>query len=261
MRSIPHLLSRNLVRTLLCSLLTLGASAAWAQEPLYHFDFSDGSLNNSGSVGGVAEENPALTGPVTVQVMQDGDGVWQALFEPFPSGSQGPSFLLPESSQKLLLGGDADAITISTWLKWAGPDKHPDSKQPIVWKSLDSTGPGWALSMTEGGALRFDWTTENGAMNHRLSEQTINPGEWHQVAVVWRNDDKAGIEFYIDGNPVKATVPFTGGGPLKVSEEPIVVGAQPKGHMPLNGALRDFRIYDRALMADEVSVLAETPSR
>jgi len=252
-----------LPKILLLPLLSVGLSAALAQEsePLYRLDFAEGSLTNKGTIGGLAEENPARTGPVSVQVTQDADGVWQALFEPFPNGSQGPSLLLPESGDKLRLGEEAGGLTISTWLKWNGPDQHPDAKQPIIWKAYDQSTPGWALSVTEGGVLRFDWRTNSGSMNHRLSEQVIAPGEWHQVAVTWKNDDKSGLEFYIDGNPVKATVSFTGGGPLETAEESIVVGAQPYGHMPLNGSLRDLRVYDRALEADEVSVLAETPSR
>lgn len=243
----------------LLSFLAASLLPAVAAEPgpLYRFDFADGSLANTGSVGGEAEENPLPGGSVQVQVTQADGKIWEALLEPAPNGSSGPSFLLPDSAGRFGLGGPEDALSFSVWIKWNGPDQHPDSKQPIIWKPLDGSGPGWSLSVTESGILRFDWKKEAGGWSHRLSEETLPVGEWHQIGVIWKNDDTAGIEFYLDGSPVKPTVGFTGGGPLQAGEAPIVVGANPGGHMPLNGSLRGLRLYDRALSPEEMAALAE----
>jgi hypothetical protein len=242
----------------LSSLIAVTILPAKAEErgPLYRLDFTDGTLANTGSVGGSAEDNPEPAGSAQVQITQNDGTLWEALFEPSPNGSAGPSLLLPDSAGRLGLGGPEDALTFSVWIKWNGPDKHPDSKQPIVWKPLDATGPGWALSVTESGILRFDWKKADGGWSHRLSEEPLPAGEWHQIGVIWKNDDTAGIEFYLDGSPVKPTVGFTGGGPLQTGEEPIVVGANPGGHMPLNGSLRSLRLYDRALSSEEMAALA-----
>ncbi len=87
------------------------------------------------------------------------------------------------------------------------PDKHPDFKQPIVWKPFNDAVCEWALSMGETGSLRFDWSKGGGtAGGNRMSEQTIPQGEWHHVAAVWKNNDKGGLEYYIDGAPVAPTV-------------------------------------------------------
>lgn len=249
----------RLAKAFLLSFLagTILPALAGEPGPLYRFDFADGTLANTGSVGGAAEENPQPGGPTQVQLTQNDGKVWEALFESYANGSTGPSLLLPDSASRLGLGGPNDALSISVRLKWNGPDKHPDSKQPIVWKPFDGTGPGWSLSLTEAGVLRFDWRKADGAGSHRLSEETLPIGEWHQIGVVWKNDDKAGIEFYFDGSPVRPTVGFTGGGPLQSAEEPIVVGSQPHGHMPLNGSIRSLRIYDRALQPEEMTALAE----
>jgi len=249
----------RLSKVLFSPLIAAALFSASAEEPvpLYRFDLTEGTLTNSGSVGGEAEENPLPGGPAQVQVTQSDGKLWEALFEPAANGSSGPSLLLPESAGQLGLTGPDDALTVSVWIKWNGPDKHPDSKQPIVWKPLDATGPSWALSVTESGVLRFDWKKADGGWSHRLSEETLPPGEWHPIGLTWKNSDTAGIEFYLDGSPVKPTVSFTGGGPLQAGEAPIVVGANPGGHMPLNGSLRSLRIYDQALSPEEMAILAD----
>jgi len=246
---------------LLAPLFAVMISTMSAQDsgPLYQFDFKDGSLSNSGTVGGEAEENPVPAGQLPVQITQDAKGVWMAVFQPFPNGSSGPTLQLPDSAAQLSLKDQDGELTVSVWVMWNGPDKHPDNKQPIIWKQFDGSGAVWSLSVNEQGALRFDWRKEGGGGSNRVSEQTLSIGEWYQVGVIWKNADKGGIEFYFDGNPVKATVGFTGGGPLASSNEPIVVGANPAGHMPLNGSLHSLRLYDRALSSDEMASLA-TPA-
>ena len=236
---------------------TLPAKAA-ESDPLYRLDFADGSFANTGTVGGQAEENPDYKGPTQVEIERGGGNGWEARFQPFPNGSQGPSLVLPDSGAQLGLGNEEDELTIAVWVKWDGPDKHPDFKQPIVWKPFNDSVCEWALSMGETGSLRFDWSKAGGtAGGNRISEQTIPAGEWHHVAAVWKNNDKGGLEYYIDGAPVAPTVKFTGGGPLDASDRPIVVGANPRGNMPFNGAMRGLRLYNRALTADEIEALAK----
>lgn len=249
----------NHTKIAVLSLLAAAIVPAIADEsgPLYRLDFTDGSFANTGSVGGAAEQNPAYKGPTTVQIESDDKNIWSAKFDPYPNGARGPSLELPDSSGQLRLGGADDTLTVAAWVKWNGPDQHPDDKQPIVWKAIDNTYAGWIFSLNAAGGLRFDWKKAGGGGSQRFTEETIPVGEWHHVAMVWKNADPGGLTFYIDGSPVKATVPYTGGGPLESGDNPIIIGANPNGHMPLNGSLRGLQLFNRALEPEEIAELAK----
>lgn len=245
--------------TISFSLLCLGmTSALHAEEapakPLYELLFKDGSLANSGSISGEAEEKTPPEGRPTFEIMQDQDfGNW-VLHQPAGESLQrGPYLILPESSNRVRLSDPTQTASVALWIKWAGPINHQDSRQMLVNCLTDGYKSGWALSITKQGAIRFDWTGEGDASGHRLTSNTISPGEWHHIAFVWENRPKV----YLDGKPAEFTMPFVDIHSLAASDSPLVVGADNLHYLPFRGSLSGVRIDETPLSADDVFDLSQ----
>lgn len=95
----------------------------------------------------------------------------------------------------------------------------------------------------------------NGRRDSRVftPPQTLKIGQWHFLAVeVNQNDGR--LDVFVDGVAVIAQASIA----KKFNRKnPLLFGAAPGTHgLPLAGSLRDIRIYERLLNADEISHLA-----
>lgn len=233
---------RHLISIAFIGLATISASRA--QEPAYWLTFENQSLKNSGSTGGVAEPRAPRSTTLSPELLLDPDlAKWSCELPAAADGKQGVELVLPSSQSVLRLNQQHDALTISTWVKWLGPDQHGDRRQMIVSTLSENQQTGWAFSVCEDGRLRFDWRPAQGPPSSRESESVLPVGQWHHIAMSWQNDVRdGGLSFWIDGLPAGITRTFTGGGPLGENSEPVVIGAT-QGYLPLNGSIADFRIF------------------
>ncbi|MFH1498732.1 MAG: endo-1,3-alpha-glucanase family glycosylhydrolase [Verrucomicrobiota bacterium] len=227
---------------LICALGT--ASSANTSAPLYRLDFESGSLKNFGTAGGVATVNDTVSElAFTKDAAVSG---WAASLGMSANGHQGAAIQLPASSSELQLAGPQDELTISLWVKWSGPNGHPDKRQGIATNMPGGKNAGWVFSIYEDGRLQFNWVGEKNGGSFRRSEETVPVNEWTHIVLTWRNDDPDyGLQFYINGRSAGNPTPFTGGGPLVATDAPIHLGvASGQGYLPLNGSIARVALYD-----------------
>lgn len=240
------------------SLVVLHAASA----QLVHLDFADGSFANKGSLGGAAEERQAAEGDKTgkIEVSKDSHSQkWGVLFVMADNGTQGPHLAIPGSENALRLDKAEEEMSVSFWIKWQGPDKHSNPAQTIATTAEIVEGgiqKGWSVDVLEDGKISFYWCRADSGGCRRSSMLKIQPGEWRHVALSWSNASQEGLRFYLDGQPVESDQKYTGGGPVAKSSGEILVGCG-SSYLPMNGALADFRLYDRALGSDEVLQLSQ----
>ncbi len=233
-----------------------------AQEAAYWLTFENQTLKNSGTTGGVAESREPRSTTLSPELTLDPElARWTCELPAAADGKQGVELVLPASQSALRLNQQGDALAISTWIKWQGPDRHGDRRQMIVSTLSENQQTGWAFSICEDGKLRFDWRPDQGPPSSRESESTLSAGQWHHVAMSWQNDVRdGGLSFWIDGLPAGITRTFTGGGPLSDNAEPVVIGAT-QGYLPLNGSIADFRIFTEPMSETLLGRLAERKGR
>lgn len=99
------------------------------------------------------------------------------------------------SDDRILLGNNTvssdNNFIVSAWINTSA------SSNGIVIDERDSNFKGFAMLVLDTGELRF--TVSDGNKNLALdSTQTVNDGNWHQVAGVW-NETNQSAKIYIDG--------------------------------------------------------------
>ena len=154
------------------------------------------------------------------------------------------------------LGNDVQtALTLAAWIR---ADAFVD------WAAIIGKGTNtepYALQIWHDGSLRFtaNWGAPPGSVggsswnsNFKMATNT-----WYHVAVTY---DGATVRFYLDGaldaSPPAASLRFG------VVNEPLILGADlPGGHEFFPGAIRDARLYGRALSGSEILALVNRPPR
>ena len=141
-------------------------------------------------------------------------------------------------------------MSISAWIKKTG-----SSYKAIVDKSFDIPGfgyGGWGLRIQADGHLQF-WGGQACSDN---GTQTIHPGEWAFVTVVW-HATSYNADFYINGilnsinnNGATVNLPTDGNADLLLGNMQNNLG---NGIYAFDGFIRDVGIYNRALTAAEVA--------
>ncbi|MCH2183308.1 MAG: DUF1549 domain-containing protein, partial [Mariniblastus sp.] len=92
-------------------------------------------------------------------------------------------------------------------------------------------------------------------------QPVLKAGQWQHVLATYDGSGKpAGIKIYVNGKPAKLRTDTNN---LKAdasirTETPLRLGQRSQGAVFQDGGLQDVRIYERALSADEVLILAET---
>lgn len=251
------------VRALLAGIVAWAPSCLLGDEiPLHHLTCQHGSLQNSGSSSVEFEErNPPGVPMFEIEKFDDLGG-YAAVFPMSANGESGASLVIPNSETELRLSEKQDAMTIAVWLKWNGPDGHKDARQGIVSNLPAEMNRGWAFFIREDGRLGFFWVAEKGG-NMRVSEQEIPRDTWTHVAMAWDSaNTQSGLQFYVNGFPAGIDLAYTGGGPIRSSDQLISIGVlEARNFLPLNGALAGLRIYTTALEADPIFQLTEKKGR
>jgi hypothetical protein len=163
----------------------------------------------------------------------------------------------------LALDGDGDYVEITaykgvlgsaprTCAAWIKTDLF--ARQVIFgWGQLGVVGGRWTVVLDEAGRLR---TEAYGG--YVLGTQTLADGKWHHIAVTMAGPMTDDIRLYVDGRPemisdFKSLLVNTASG------SDVGIGSNIDMPNYFKGLLDNVLIYDRALTADEVALLAQVP--
>jgi sialidase-1 len=160
---------------------------------------------------------------------------------------------LPYTPATALGSGD---FTISTWLKYSATGSSAD--QVLLW----AYGVGaserqiWIRAQPSKdwlyAAFETDVATTTIAAPDSSSAVAFGDNQWHHIAL-----ERSGgtLSLIVDGTTVgSSSVPagsVTSGDAFAV--DGFHLGAKPDGSNPLNGSLDEFRIFHKALSADELN--------
>jgi hypothetical protein len=145
----------------------------------------------------------------------------------------------------------AGQITISAWIKVNAFDKK--------WEAIVTKGDSsWRLQRDGSkSAIEFACTgllvpgNRYGAIHGTIE---VNDGQWHHVAGTY---DGAQICLYVDD---ALDTSANAAGSININEQSVYIGENAqKPERFWNGLIDDVRIYDYALSADEIAVIASPP--
>jgi hypothetical protein len=137
------------------------------------------------------------------------------------------------------------SLTIAGWIKadsWgAGADVD------AIIRKGDTTPNNYALGIADGRVeLLLDANDSAGIKGNTV----LTTGEWHHVAATW---DGAYVRIYVDGVLDNTPAPRTGN--TNYDTRPMYIGGRP-GDDCLDGQIQEVYLYNRALNAAEIAVLA-----
>jgi hypothetical protein len=112
---------------------------------------------------------------------------------------------------------------------------------------------GFELSLSSSGRMFVRFNKETSGNDYRVDSDSTYPTngtDWVHLAATYDGDT---IRLYVDGE-----LEASADGPSSVgtNNDPLGIGAGADGFRPLEGALDDARIYDRALSGAEIAALA-----
>jgi hypothetical protein len=144
--------------------------------------------------------------------------------------------------------------TMTAWIRTSS-----NGNQDILSWGSNTTGRKWVFRVQTGGDGQNGALRVEVAGGYIIGHQPVGDGQWHHVAATWEDDGTPGVEdlqLYVDGVPQSTTglnpepIDTASGADVRIASEPWNTGR------PFNGAMDDVRIYDDALSAAEIRLLA-----
>lgn len=139
----------------------------------------------------------------------------------------------------------SQSFTITAWVKTS-----TSTNQLLIAKRLNGAGAGYELWQLNG-FFAINCTHTNGSSSGLPggSLYKINDGKWHQIAFVV-DATKSVYGLYVDAklDVSKALVSTTG----ITNTQPLLLGLRSGNTMPMNGAMDEVRIYNKALSPAEL---------
>ena len=204
-----------------------------SQNPIHSYAF-DGNANDSGAspANGTVSGGTYVTGQIGQAVNLNGSSQYVS----FPSG----------------FVSSLNDFSVATWVKVTSNSN---------WARLFDFGTGTSsymfLTPQNGStsAVRFAISTGGGGSEQQITgSSALSTGVWHHVAVT-KNGNTGTL--YVDGSVVGTNNNMTlSPSSLGNTNQNWIGRSQYSADAYLNGAVDDFRIYNRALSAGEVSSLA-----
>jgi hypothetical protein len=215
---------------------------ASSQNPIHNYAF-DGNANDSGTspANGTVTGGSYVSGRIGQAVSLNGSSQYAS----FPSG---------------FVSGLND-YSVSTWV---------NLNASSTWSRIFDFGTGTStymfLTPQNGSAIRFAITTGGAGSEQQITgSSALSTGVWHHVAVTKSGNTGT---LYVDGGVIGTNTSMTlSPSSLGNTNQNWIGRSQYSGDPYLNGWVDDFRIYNRALSASEVSSLASgggptpTPTR
>ncbi len=140
--------------------------------------------------------------------------------------------------------------TIMFWMKSAGTDLTGGNEGAIMFDWRSSVG--LAIVQHDAGTV-FVQAQNN--FNHFDSAALVSDNKWHHIAITYDQGALGSVSLYVDG-VLDTTVPNTApwswpvGQLLEVGRDTLYDGGYWRNY---NGAMDDFRMYNRILTAPEIS--------
>lgn len=144
-----------------------------------------------------------------------------------------------------------DGLSLVTWIK---PETVTPNNQMGIAGKGNMQVRNYDLFIIQNSKIR--WTVEGLSTPYVEGSTSLQTGQWYLVVGVYEKDQS--LKIYIDG-VLDAQVSSTGS-PLP-STSGFAIGCQGSNScnsnsVPFDGKIDDIRVYNRALTADEVSILA-----
>ena len=138
-------------------------------------------------------------------------------------------------------------ISVSCWFRTSS------TSTAIIWNNggNDSSSTGLALKSLASGVLYFQANTSGTSVTD-TGTTTINDGNWHHVVVNYDNGD---FNVYLDGNST-AELTGTSSAFTTTANQNFIIGRLSRVLVDyFNGAIDQFRIFNRELTTTEVTTL------
>ena len=174
------------------------------------------------------------------------------------TGIRGPALTLDGTTQHGVVPNSASlnpttAITLAVWIK---PAKAAFATQDLIKKAVAGATNGYELSLAVSGKPFFRLNQVASADTYRvnaLSSYPLNGSAWQHLAATY---DGSSMQIYVNG-VLDGSV--TGPSAIVANSLSVGIGAQSDATRRFEGAMDDARVYDRALSAEEIRLLANRP--
>ncbi|MFA6039099.1 MAG: LamG-like jellyroll fold domain-containing protein [Candidatus Peribacteraceae bacterium] len=137
-----------------------------------------------------------------------------------------------------------NAMTISAWVYWSSSGV----REMILKNNNANTGYGQYELYQNNTYVSFRLM---GASSTLTTSTPLSLNAWHHVAAVW---DGTRMKIFLDGVPDNNSVSYSGT-PVSTTGR-LTFGAYANGLYPFSGMFDEIRIYNRAISANEVAILA-----
>jgi hypothetical protein len=138
-------------------------------------------------------------------------------------------------------------FSASVWVKWGISGTNPNYKRVIENKPSSNASTGWQLSSTND-ATKMQFKGSGALSGSRPVTADWKNGNWIHIVASY---DNGMLSCYADGSFI-ATDDIN---PVADSSSNLTLGAEVSGGSRWNGAIDDFRLYDRPLSQSDVTAL------
>ncbi|HOS45277.1 MAG TPA: LamG domain-containing protein [Paludibacter sp.] len=239
---------KNTKKILLTFLMFLGISVASSADEslMLHFTFDEADISAGVLTDVTGNGFDALLSPdgnVTAVEGRTGDAAFFATVADYAQ--------LPDNFIASLT-----SFTISTWVKIESRN---------MWCRISDFGSGTAYNIfltPHGGSSKIRFALKNGGGEELVDGVQCPVGQWVHIAVVLDYDEsesKGILKLYMDGGLVGTNPNVTICPAMLPESNQNYLGKSQYADPALNGAIDDYRIYNRALSDLEILVLAGVP--
>lgn len=172
----------------------------------------------------------------------------------FPGGPKNSDATWVRLPQDILAG--QDAATITTEVRIGASMKNDNN---FLWNiGNDATDDYFFTSVRDSPRTAITTDTWRGEANARATTP-LNAGQWYSLATVIDGSTDT-LRFYVDGVEVGSTA--TALTPASITDQSLnTIGRSPWPDAFFQGSVAQFRVYDRALSASEVSAVSDADAQ
>ena len=145
-----------------------------------------------------------------------------------------------------------DIFSVSCWVK-----AYQQVPHQAIASCRTSSYKGWIIYILDNQITIFTGTGSNWIQTTTYPNFASNPPVWRHLVVVW-NKSTSSLQIYVNGN-LESTVSITGYTNNNITNLRIGAGKNETTvdfELSNNSLIDDFRIYDKALSAYEIDILA-----
>ena len=239
---------KNTKKILLTFLMFLGISVASSADEslMLHFTFDEADISAGVLTDVTGNGFDALLSPDGNVTAVEGRTGGAAFFATVADYAQLPDNFIASLT----------SFTISTWVKIESRN---------MWCRISDFGSGTAYNIfltPHGGSSKIRFALKNGGGEELVDGVQCPVGQWVHIAVVLDYDEsesKGILKLYMDGGLVGTNPNVTICPAMLPESNQNYLGKSQYADPALNGAIDDYRIYNRALSDLEILVLAGVP--